>query len=65
MTFLDMSDSLFTAPTLEMHVSYYDDELRWLINDDYYYYDDDVDLLCSYASLLECFSFRLHTFIHV
>jgi hypothetical protein len=61
MTFLDMSDSLFTAPTLEMHVSYYDDELRWLINDYYY----DVDLLCSYASLLECFSFRLHTFIHV
>jgi hypothetical protein len=27
-TFLDMSDSLFTAPLIEMHASYYDDGLR-------------------------------------
>jgi hypothetical protein len=33
-TLSNMSDSLFTAPLLEMHVSY-DDESRWIIDDDY------------------------------
>jgi hypothetical protein len=30
----DMSDSLFTAPLIEMHVYYNDDGLSWLVNDD-------------------------------
>jgi hypothetical protein len=36
MTLLDMSDSLFTTPLVEMHVLY-DDGLKLIINDDYYY----------------------------
>jgi hypothetical protein len=63
-TLLDMSDSLFTIPLIEMHVYYYDDSLRWLINDDDYYIMM-LYLLHSYACLLECSSFTLHIFIHV
>jgi hypothetical protein len=49
-------------PLIEMHVSYYDDGLEWIINDDYYI---DVDFLYSCACLLECSRFRLQIFIHV
>jgi hypothetical protein len=43
-----------------MHVYYYDDGLRWLIDG-----DDDIImmyLLYSYACLLECSSFRMHLY---
>jgi hypothetical protein len=39
-------------PLVEMLVYYYDDGLRWLIDDDVFTF--------SYAYLLECSSFRLH-----
>jgi hypothetical protein len=38
-------------PLVEMHVSY-DDELKWISNDDDYYID--VDLAYSYACLIAC-----------
>jgi hypothetical protein len=60
-TLSHMSDSLFTAPTHRMHVSY-DDGLKLIINDDNYI---DVDLLYSYGCLLKCSRFRLQIFIQV
>jgi hypothetical protein len=48
------------APLVEMHVYYYDDELSWIINDDYYY----IMMLFtfSYACLPECSRFKLHLY---
>jgi hypothetical protein len=59
MTLSDMSDSLFTAPLVEMHVYYYDAGLKWISHDDDYYY---VDLPYNYVYLLECSSFKLHLY---
>jgi hypothetical protein len=58
-----MSDSLFTAPLVEMHVYYYDDGLRWLINDCDYYHDVVVYLtvMLVYLNVLD----SGYTFIHV
>jgi hypothetical protein len=36
-------------PLIEMHVSYYDDVLRWLINDDV---DDYIMMLCYFTIML-------------
>jgi hypothetical protein len=41
-------------PLIEIHVYYYDDGLRWLINNDVFTF--------SYAYLLECSSFKLHLY---
>jgi hypothetical protein len=56
-----MSDSLFTAPLVEMHVYYYVDGLRLLINDDDYY----MMLIYLQLCLFTWNVLGLHTFIHV
>jgi hypothetical protein len=61
MTLSDMSDSLFTAPLVEMHVYYYVDGLRLLINDDDYY----MMLIYLQLCLFTWNVLGLHTFIHV
>jgi hypothetical protein len=43
-----MSDSLFTAPLIEMNVYYYDNRLRWLIN----YDDDDYIMMLIYCTIM-------------
>jgi hypothetical protein len=45
---------------MEMHVYYYDDGLRWLINDDDYII---MYLPFSYACYLECSRIRLHLYL--
>jgi hypothetical protein len=61
-TLSDMSDSLFTAPLVEMHVYYYDDGLRWLINDCDYYHDVVyLTVMLVYLNVLD----SGYTFIHV
>jgi hypothetical protein len=62
MTFSDMSDSLFIVPLVELHVYYYVDGLRWLINDDHDYTTIMMYLPCSTFCFLECSSFRLHLY---
>jgi hypothetical protein len=47
----DISDRLFTTPTRRNAFSY-DDELKWISNDDDYYID--VVLAYSYACLIAC-----------
>jgi hypothetical protein len=57
-----MSDSLFTAPLIEMHVYYYDDGLRCLINDCDYYHDVVyLTVMLVYLNVLD----SGYTFIHV
>jgi hypothetical protein len=47
-------------PLVEMHVYYYDDGLRWLINDDDYII---MYLPFSYACYPECSRIRLHLYL--
>jgi hypothetical protein len=55
-TLSNMSDSLFTAPLVEMHVYSYDDDLRWLINDDEHDYIMMMYLLYNIDCYLSCSS---------
>jgi hypothetical protein len=52
-------------PLVEMHVYYYDDGLRCLIDDD----EHDYNMMLIYFTImfvyLNCCRFRLHIFIHV
>jgi hypothetical protein len=51
-TLSDMSDSLFTAPLMELHVYYYVDGIRWLINDDEHNY---ITIMMYLPCTIDCY----------